>query len=92
VGQQREEHPRCFTHIVVTHSVEGVALADAAIRRAVELSARKYCMVGANLASGDTAINHRVRTIDENGERVCDCLTIGPRGQGLAHYEEVVPA
>lgn len=88
VGQQREEHPRSFTEIVVTHVVEGVSLEDAAIRRAIELSARKYCMVGANLSSGDATINHRLRTIDENGERSCDCITIGPHGKGLARYEE----
>jgi putative redox protein len=88
VGQQREEHPRFFTSIVVTHSVEGRSIEDAAVHRAIELSARKYCIVGANLASGDTSINHRVRITDENGERFCDCLTIGPRGKGLAHYEE----
>jgi putative redox protein len=87
VGQQREEHPRIFTHVVVTHVIEGVALDDAAIRRAVELSARKYCTVGAMLAAGDTAIDHVLRTIDEAGERICDCLTIGPRGAGLAHVD-----
>jgi putative redox protein len=88
VGQQREEHPRFFTSIVVTHHIEGTAIDDAAVHRAVELSARKYCVVGANLASGDTSINHQVRITDENGERFCDCLTIGPKGKGLAHYEE----
>lgn len=88
VGQQREEHPRFFTSIIVTHVIEGTSIDDAAVHRAVELSARKYCIVGANLASGDTSINHQVRITDENGERFCDCLTIGPKGKGLSHYEE----
>ena len=88
LGEQRDEHPRFFTSIVVTHLLEGTSIDDAAVHRAVELSARKYCVVGANLASGDTSINHQVRITDENGERFCDCLTIGPRGKGLAHYEE----
>lgn len=87
-GTQREEHPRFFTHIVVEHVVRGRSIDDKAVARAVELSARKYCVVGANLASGDTDINHLVRIIDENGERTCDCLTIGPKGVGLSHYEE----
>jgi len=87
VGQQRDEHPRVFTHITVTHIVEGASLDDAAIRRAIELSARKYCTVGATLAAGDTTIDHKLRMIDEQGERTCDCLTIGPRGHGLAHVE-----
>lgn len=86
-GTQREEHPRFFTHIVVEHVVRGRSIDDKAVARAVELSARKYCVVGANLASGDTDINHLVRIIDENGERTCDCLTIGPKGAGLSHYE-----
>lgn len=86
VGQQRQEHPRSFTSIVVTHIIEGTSIDDTAVARAVELSARKYCVVGANLASGDTSINHRVIVRDENGERDCDCLTIGPKGTGLSHY------
>jgi len=89
VGQQRDEHPRFFTSIVVTHVLEGTSIDDAAVARAVELSARKYCVVGANLASGDTTINHQVRITDEAGERTCDCLTIGPRGRGLSHYEDI---
>jgi len=88
VGQQREEHPRFFTSIVVTHVLTGTSIDDTAVARAVELSARKYCVVGANLASGDTSINHLVRITDEKGERDCDCLTIGPKGKGLSHYEE----
>jgi putative redox protein len=86
VGQQRDEHPRFFTSIVVTHVIEGTAIDDVAVGRAVELSARKYCVVGANLASGDTTINHLVVVRDEKGQRECDCLTIGPKGRGLSHY------
>jgi putative redox protein len=85
VGEQREEHPRFFTTIEVTHIVEGHAIDDRAVARAIELSARKYCVVGANLAWGPTAINHRMRIIDEAGERTCDCLTIGPEGAGLSN-------
>ncbi len=88
VGTQRDDHPKFFTDIVVEHVVRGRSIDDKAVARAIELSARKYCVVGANLASGDTAINHRMRIIDENGERTCDCLTIGPRGKGLSHYED----
>ena len=87
-GTQRDEHPKFFTHIVVEHIVKGTSIDDKAVARAVELSARKYCVVGANLASGDTDINHRLRIVDENGERTCDCLTIGPKGAGLSHYED----
>lgn len=87
VGTQRDEHPRSFSHIVLEHIVTGTAIDDRAVARAIDLSAGKYCVVGANLATGDCEINHRMRIIDEAGERTCDCLTIGPRGRGLSHYE-----
>jgi putative redox protein len=87
-GEQREDHPRSFTAITVEHVVEGRDIPDVAVARAVGLSAAKYCVVGATLASGDLTINHRTRIIDENGERTCDCVTIGPGGKGLSHYEE----
>jgi putative redox protein len=83
-GEQREDYPRLYTSITVEHRVRGRHIPDQAVARAIELSARKYCMVGANLASGDTTIHHRMRIVDEAGERICDCLTIGPRGKGLA--------
>ncbi len=86
-GEQREAYPRAFTSIVVEHIVTGRRVEDQAVSRAIELSARKYCMVGATLATGDCSINHRMRIIDEQGERTCDCITIGPRGAGLSHYE-----
>ena len=91
-GEQREDHPRYFTSISVTHVVEGHAIDDKAVARAIELSARKYCVVGANLALGPTAINHRMRLIDEAGERECDCLTIGPSGAGMSAIDQPVAA
>jgi putative redox protein len=87
-GTQRDEHPRIFTSIVLDHVIEGASIDDVAVARAIELSARRYCAVGAGLASGDTAIEHRFIIRDERGERTCDCLTIGPRGVGLARDEE----
>jgi len=87
-GEQRESYPRSYTSITVEHVVRGEDIADKAVARAIELSARKYCMVGATIASGDCTINHRMRIIDAAGERTCDCLTIGPRGAGLSHYED----
>ncbi len=88
-GEQREAYPRAYTHIVVEHIVDGRGISDKAVSRAIELSARKYCMVGATIATGDCSINHRMRITDEAGERTCDCITIGPKGAGLSHYESV---
>jgi putative redox protein len=86
-AEQREAYPRAYTSIVVEHIVDGRGISDRAVSRAIELSARKYCMVGATIATGDCTINHRMRITDEQGERTCDCITIGPRGAGLSHYE-----
>lgn len=87
IGQQRDDFPRIFTSIVVEHIVTGETIDDRAVARAIELSARKYCAVGATLASGVTTINHRMRITDAEGERTCDCVTIGPHGAGLADYD-----
>jgi putative redox protein len=87
-AEQRESYPRSYRSIVVEHIVRGSAIADEAVVRAIELSARKYCMVGATIASGDCTINHRLRIFDDQGERGHDCITIGPRGAGLTHLQE----
>ena len=86
-GQQRQAYPRAYTSIIVEHVVTGRSIPDRAVSRAIELSARKYCMVGATIASGDCSIDHRLRITDDAGERTCDCITIGPRGAGLSHEE-----
>jgi putative redox protein len=82
-GEQRDTDPRAFIRIVVEHIVEGRAISDKAVSRAIELSARKYCSVGATIASGDCSIDHRMRITDEQGERSSDCVTVGPQGAGL---------
>jgi putative redox protein len=58
-GQQRDEYPQVFTEIEVIHEVTGRALSEAAIRRAIELSATKYCPVNAMLSAGATMVHHR---------------------------------
>ncbi|MCS7057631.1 MAG: OsmC family protein [Meiothermus sp.] len=49
VGQRAEEHPRRYTHIVVTHYASGPNVTREALERAVELSHTKYCSVSASL-------------------------------------------
>ncbi len=56
---QRDEYPQVLVRADVTHEVEGPAVDEAAIRRAIELSATKYCPVNAMLSSGATEIHHR---------------------------------
>ncbi len=87
-GEQREGYPRSYSSVTVEHIVHGEAVDDQAVARAIELSARKYCAVGATIASGDCTINHRMRIVDRAGERTCDCVTIGPRGAGLFHDQD----
>ena len=59
VGDQRDEYPQVLTEVVVTHEVWGRDLAEAAIRRAIELSATKYCPVNAMVSAGATSVSHR---------------------------------
>jgi hypothetical protein len=50
-----------------------------AVRRSIELSARKYCAVGATLASGALEIHHAYLLRDTDGdERYAEVLVIGP--------------
>ena len=75
VGDQRDDpHPHVFEGIRIVHVVEGDVDVDA-VRRAIELSATKYCTVGANLASGVAEIRHAYVVRDARGEE---------------HYGEVV--
>lgn len=84
VGHQREEHPRIFTTITVTHEVEGRELDPEAVRRAIELSATKYCPVNAMLAIGTVTIHHRYVARSEAGETSGEAIVVGPSGAGLA--------
>ncbi len=49
-GERREEHPRYYERIHVEYVVKGKGLEEAMVARAIELSKRKYCSVGAMLA------------------------------------------
>jgi putative redox protein len=60
-GDQRDEYPQVFTRIDVTHVLEGTVLVEAAVRRAIELSASKYCPVNAMISAGATEVHHAFR-------------------------------
>ena len=67
-GEQRDEpHPHVYTAIRVIHVVEGNVEVEA-VRRAIELSATKYCTVTGNLASGIAEIHHAYVVRDAAGE------------------------
>lgn len=73
-GEQRAEHPHAFERIRIVHLVEGSVDVEA-VRRAVELSATRYCSVTGNLASGVAEVRHAYIVRDADGEE---------------HYGEVV--
>jgi putative redox protein len=60
-AEQRMEYPQVLTRVDLTHVVEGPVVLEEAVRRAIELSATKYCPINAMLSSGATEIHHRFR-------------------------------
>jgi putative redox protein len=85
-SQQMAEHPNAFTRIDVVHVVRGAGLDPAAVARAVELSARKYCSVGSTLSSGVTEIHHGYRVTDTatGTETDGEVVVLGPRADPTA--------
>lgn len=81
VGDQRDDYPQVLTEVTVTHEVWGTDLAEAAIRRAIELSATKYCPVNAMVSAGATRVSHRY-VIHSSGttpfEAEGEVVTTGP--------------
>jgi putative redox protein len=49
VGNRADDHPRYYTDIEITFVVRGRDVDPAAVERAMELSAEKYCSASANL-------------------------------------------
>ena len=66
-AEQRESNPAIYTRADVVHIVEGPAIDEAAVRRAIELSATKYCSVAAMLSAGTVEIHHRYRIQSPGG-------------------------
>lgn len=60
-ASQRDEYPQVLTRVDVVHEIEGPLVSEAAIRRAIELSATKYCPVNAMLSAGATEVHHGYR-------------------------------
>jgi len=78
-GEQQDAHPNAFTRIDVVHVVEGEAINVEAVRRAIELSATKYCAVGATLSTGMTEIHHAYVVRDGAGnEQTAEVIVTGP--------------
>lgn len=70
-AQQRDDpYPHVMTRIDVLHVVEGPEIEVEAVRRAIELSATRYCTATAMLASGVAEIHHRYLVRRGVGEAV----------------------
>ena len=61
------EYPRIFTDIRLEYVVRGRHIDPAAVDRAIELSATKYCSASAMLARA-AKIRHEVRIVEEEPE------------------------
>jgi len=48
-ADRAEEHPKVFTHTIITYVITGHSLDELAVRRAIELSTTKYCPAQAML-------------------------------------------
>jgi putative redox protein len=80
-AEQRDEFPQVLTRADVLHVVEGTVVLEQAVRRAIELSATKYCPVSAMLSSGATEIHHGFRmrcTGAEPKEAAGEVIVTGP--------------
>ncbi len=84
IGEQRDDpHPHVFERINDVHVVVG-AVEVGALRRAIELSATRYCTVTANLA-GVTEIRHAYVLHDAHGEEhYGEVAVTGPAALPLA--------
>jgi putative redox protein len=80
-AEQRMEYPQVLTRVDLTHMVEGPVVLEEAVRRAIDLSATKYCPINAMLSSGATEIHHRFRlksTGPEPKEAEGEVVVTGP--------------
>lgn len=78
-AESAEQHPRVFVEIRVEHRVRGEVAAES-LRRAIELSATRYCPVNAMLSAA-TRIEHGYRLTDAAGATVSALVAItGPGG------------
>jgi len=66
-AEQRETHPYALRRVTITHELEGPMVELEAVRRAIELSATRYCSVSTSLASGLAEFHHRYVVISPQG-------------------------
>jgi putative redox protein len=60
-ADQRLSFPQVLTRVDVVHVLDGSVLLERAVRKAIELSATRYCPISAMLSSGATEVHHLFR-------------------------------
>lgn len=88
-GVRAETHPKVFVAIDVEHIITGNSLSADSVRRAVELSATRYCSVGGMLKWTAT-ITHKITIIDAvSGERTSlEPVVVSPLASEAASASE----
>lgn len=65
-----EEHPRVFTSAVITYVISGKAVDEAAVLRAIELSATRYCPAQTMLKRAfPMELRYEIYEDEENGSQ-----------------------
>jgi putative redox protein len=80
-GEQRDDrHPHIYRRLEIVHEFEGADLDVAAVRRAIELSATRYCTASAMFSAGPAEIHHRylVRRADGRPDEDGEVVVTGP--------------
>jgi putative redox protein len=91
-AEQRDDPPpHIFERLRIVHVVDGPVEIEA-VRRAIELSATKYCTVTGNLASGVAEIHHAYLVHGADGEEhYAEVVVTGPDESPDAPSKRVTP-
>lgn len=67
-AERANEEPKVFTRIELHFIVKGRGLKDAAVKRAVELSAEKYCSASIMMERAGVAVSHGYTLVELSAE------------------------
>jgi len=81
-GEQADDvSPHVFTRVDVVHLIEGPSIDVEAVRRAIGLSATRYCSVGGTLATGVTEVHHGYVVRSAGEELSEEVVVTGPKNE-----------
>jgi putative redox protein len=63
-GETSERHPKSFTDIHIEYVVTGRNVSEDAVKRAIDLSLEKYCVVGTTIGKS-AKITHSYKVVQE---------------------------